>query len=359
MNTLTKFDSLLSTCVEKSGSDVHLTCNEPVVMRFNGELARLDESFNTEQIDELLRLLMNEQQYQNYCQDFTIDLGYSSSHGYRFRINCYREQGRNAIAVRYLNQDVLTLEKLNLPRQIRQLSELKSGLVLVTGATGSGKSTTLAALIQEINENRACHILTVEDPLEFVHVSRKSMVHHRELYTDVPDFASAIRAALREDPDVIMVGEMRDLDTMRAALTAAETGHLVFSTLHTSDAVGVVERFVGNFPGVEQDVARYRLAASLCAVVAQNLLPMTNGKGRIPAVEILLGNSAVANLIATGKSRQLYSTIESSTAEGMQTLDQSLVDLILRKLISETTAFRYCTDRKTLERLLQMKKGIQ
>ncbi len=355
MDAYNQFDELLAECVALGASDLHLSSNEQVVFRVHGSLQRREGGVLSKQtVEAMANALMTEPQQYEFGSRFTVDLGHSDARGERFRINCYREMGHAAIAVRYLDQQMLSLEKLCLPPQLRQLAYPKSGLVLVTGATGSGKSTTLAALLDEINRNRDCHILTVEDPVEFVHASQKSLVHHRELHTDVPGFADAVRAAMREDPDVIMVGEMRDLETMRAAITAAETGHLVFSTLHTGEAVGSVERLVGSFPGEEQLVARHRIAMTLRAVVAQHLVPKRDGRGRVPAVEILLVNRAVANLIETSKTRQIYSTMESSSGEGMQTLDQALAGLIRKRIISREAALGACHDSSALDRLLRV-----
>ncbi len=349
------FNQLLAQCVKEGASDLHLSGNRGAVLRVRGELKSVDiQPISKESVEAMAYSLMNERQKKEFdtCQSF--DLGYSSTQGERFRINCYREMGRVAIAVRHLDQNMFDLEQLSLPPQIRELAHLPSGLVLVTGATGSGKSTTLATLINEININRNCHILTIEDPVEFIHTDERSMVHHRELYTDVPDFPGAVRSALREDPDVIMVGEMRDLETMRAALTAAETGHLVLSTLHTDDAVGTVERFVGSFPGDEQSQARHRIAMCLRAVVSQALLPSPDGSRLVPAVEILMVTLAVSNLIVTGKTKQIYSAMESGAGLGMQTRDQSLVGLVKKRKVNRETARSICRDVAAFDQLFQL-----
>jgi twitching motility protein PilT len=248
-----------------------------------------------------------------------------------------------------LDDTFRSFEALHLPPQLKELTALRDGLVLVTGPTGSGKSTTLATMINAINTGRSGHILTIEDPIEYVHRHRKCLVHQRELYTDVPAFADAVRAALREDPDVILVGEMRDLATMRAAITAAETGHLVFSTLHTADAVGALDRMIGLFPGNEQDSIRQQLSMVLRAVVAQRLLARKDGQGRVPAVEILKVTPAVAHLIRTNKPSQIYSAIETGAALGMQTMEQALAALNVQGLIDEVFARQMARDGRSFE----------
>ncbi len=357
MSALTQIQKLMDDCVELESSDLHISVGLPATYRIHGKITRMDEPpYSPQQVDEMADVLMTDFQRGQFKDDLTLDMGYTTEKGHRYRINVYREQGQTAMAIRYLDGGLKTTRELGLPPQMDYLAELKSGLVLVCGATGSGKSTTLTAILNSINEHQAKHILTVEDPVEFVHQNKQSIVHQRELYTDVPDFASAVKASLREDPDVIMVGEMRDLETMRTALTAAETGHLVFSTLHTNDAVGVVERLIGSFPGNEQGVARQRIAQALKAVVAQNLVPTLNGKGRAVVAEILMVNTAVANLIESGKSKQIYSVMESSTRQGMQTLDQALAKLVVAKKISLDSARTLCRDISSFERMLGGKK---
>ncbi|WP_415882137.1 type IV pilus twitching motility protein PilT [Neptuniibacter sp. QD34_54] len=353
MSSLNQIQQLMDDCVRLEASDLHISVGLPATYRIHGRITRNNEEpYSSELVDEMAYALMSDSQREQFQNDQTLDMGCSTEAGHRFRVNAYREQGNTALAIRFLDGGLKTTRELGLPPQMDYLAELKSGLVLVCGATGSGKSTTLTAILNSINENQAKHILTVEDPVEFVHQNKQSIVHQRELYTDVPDFASAVKAALREDPDVIMVGEMRDLETMRTALTAAETGHLVFSTLHTNDAVGVVERLIGSFPGNEQGVARQRIAHALKAVVAQNLVPTANGKGRAVVAEILMVNTAVANLIESAKSKQIYSVMESSTRQGMQTLDQALARLVAAKKITLESGRSLCRDIGSFERML-------
>ncbi len=348
---------MLGAAVALGASDLHLTVGSPPVFRIQGELAPAPPEVGTTPIggDWMERIaadITSERQRDVLIRTGHLDLGYSTPNGERFRLNLYKELGRLALAARHLDQRLLSFERLGLPKQLADLAKLQSGLVLVTGATGSGKSTTLATMLDMINGSRAAHILTVEDPVEFVHQPRRCVVHHRELGADVVSFAAAVQASLREDPDVIMIGEMRDLDTMRAAITAAETGHLVFSTLHTAEAVRCVERLVGSFPGGEQDVARHRIGMALKAVIAQRLVRRANGSGRVAVVEILLVNPAAANLIEQGKTRQLFSLMESSLGAGMCTLDQSLADLVRRGVLTRSEAMSQCKDLRTLERLL-------
>ncbi|OAM90565.1 PilT/PilU family type 4a pilus ATPase [Termitidicoccus mucosus] len=348
-----QFENLLGTCIQLGASDMHLSSDEPVRFRIDGQLrAHGAEILRAETVGAMAACIMTPRQQEEFGSRWTVDLGHSSANGQRFRVNCYREMGQPAIAVRHLDQSILSLQELGLPAELGELARLQSGLVLVTGVTGSGKSTTLAVLLDEINRNRDCHILTVEDPVEFVHRNHRSLVHHREVHTDVPSFAEAVRAGLREDPDVIMVGEMRDRETMQASIIAAETGHLVFSTLHTGAAVGAVERFIGAFSGEEQAVARHRFSMVLRAVVAQRLVLGVNGQGRVPAVELLKITPAAAHMIRTSKTEQLNSLMESGAGNGMWTMDQYLAQLVKNKKITRETATRYCNDWEGLGRLV-------
>jgi twitching motility protein PilT len=331
---LEAFRLLLEQLPVNGVSDLHLGAGRHAHWRAHGELAVCDDrDWRAEDLHTLAEHLLDPARRRMLEETGSADLGYASPGG-RFRINFFRSLGALALVARHLPERFASLAELMLPLELKDLAYLPSGLVLVTGVTGSGKSTTLATLIHEINAHMARHILTIEDPVEFVHRPVKSLVSHRELGVDTPDFALAVRAAMREDPDVILVGELRDTETMRAALTAAETGHLVFSTLHTADAVGATERFIGAFPGEEQDLARHRLSLVMKAVVAQQLLPRADRKGRVPAVEILRGTTAVANLVASGRTAQLYSAMESGAGLGMQTYDQSLARLARDKRVA-------------------------
>ncbi len=345
-----QFKGLLKECLTLGGSDLHLSSGALPMLRRNGRLEPLSRTMISEmEMQEICRELLHSEQAITFKREHTVDLAISLESGERFRVNVFRELGRTAMAIRRLDERFRTFEELHLPMQLAELADLRDGLVLVTGPTGSGKTTTLATLIHQINCSRACHILTVEDPVEYIHQNELGLVHHRELYSDVRSFPEAIRSALREDPDVILVGEMRDLETMRAAITAAETGHLVYSTLHTGDAVGAIERMVGLFPGDEQQGIRQQLSMVLRSVVAQRLLPGVEGNGRIPAIEILHITQAVGHLIRSGKSSQIYSAIESGSGLGMQTLEQSLAELSAKNLIRPEDARRIARDPDTFD----------
>ncbi|MEM7405571.1 MAG: PilT/PilU family type 4a pilus ATPase [Pseudomonadota bacterium] len=354
MNAVDTFNDLLHETVLKGASDLHLTTGQAPALRIHGQLQALARDAITQPfMTLLLENITTASQLSMFERHKHLDLSYRCPHDERYRVNFYREMAGVAVAVRHLDQSERDLESLRLPEALKGLAELRSGLVLVTGATGSGKSTTLAAMIDHINRTRPCHIVTVEDPIEFVHQPVQALIHHRELHTDVNSVAEAIVAAMRADPDVILVGEMRDVDTVRAALTAAETGHLVFSTLHTGDAIGAIERLVGSFPTLEQAEARHRLGMVLRAVAAQRLVPTPDNRGRVPAVELLIATPAIANLIETSRSRQITALMESGASLGMQTLDQALVGLVRRRLIRSRDALALCNDRESTEKMLQ------
>jgi twitching motility protein PilT len=351
----TELTGLLEQCIAMKASDLHLSAWSPPIVRLNGRLEPLaDAPLSDAAVHRIATGLMHELQRAIFQEQHTLDVALSLPGGVRFRVNVFRERGHTALAIRRLDDRFRTLAELNLPLRLGELADLRDGLVLVTGPTGSGKSTTLATMIHQINSTRACHILTVEDPIEYVHANLRSLVHQRELHRDVPTFADAVRSALREDPDVILVGEMRDTETMRAAITAAETGHLVYSTLHTGDAVGALDRMIGMFPAGEQESIRAQLSMVLRAVVAQRLLPALNGAGRAPAVEVLRVTPAVANLIRTGKSQQIYSAIETGAALGMQTLEQSLAGLVSNERVAMDAARMLVRDARSFEGHLRL-----
>ncbi len=359
MNPREHFEQLLDCCVSSGASDLHLTSGQLPSLRVDGVLKPQESGVvSASEVMAMAEAVMNDRQRGEFAERHTVDIGYTSAtSGERFRVNIYQEMGEPAFAVRHLDQTMFSFKELMLPKSLQKLAYLKSGLVLVTGVTGSGKSTTLAALIDEINSNRQCHVLTVEDPVEFVHESKSSLVHHREVHSDVVSYADAVRSAMREDPDVLMVGEMRDLETMQAAIIAAETGHLVFSTLHTGEAVGAIERFIGYFGGEEQGVARHRISMVLRAVIAQRLVPHRSGKGRVPVQEMLVINTAASNLIRTSKTSQLYSMMESGSKDGMWTLDQDLAGLVKTRKITHKTAERLCKDPEAFDKLVAVAEG--
>jgi len=332
--------ALLRLCTEHGCSDLHLSAGEPPVGRRQGVLERLAASaLDSAAMERLAAECLPTGEREALASGRSIDHA-CDEEGQRFRLNFYRERGLPAIAIRRLEPRIPSLEELGLPSSLTELTGYPHGLVLVTGPTGSGKSTTLAALLDHINRHRACHILTIEDPVEYLHQSRLALVHQREVGSDTPGFAEALREAMREDPDVILVGEMRDLATARAALTAAETGHLVYSTLHCGDAVGALDRILALYPAEEQESARRQLAQTLRAVLAQTLLPAPpeTGGGRRAAVELLLATPAVENLVRTAQFNQLYRILETGSAQGMISFEQSLAELARTRAVDRAAA---------------------
>ena len=329
-------DDLLEQMVARNASDLHVTTETPPVIRVRGEIERLDsyEPLSGEDTQQLLYRILSSERQKHLEIKRQLDFSHSIPGLARFRVNVYFQKESLAAAFRLIPQELKTLEELGIPASLHQLAEKPRGIVLVTGPTGSGKSTTLAALIDEINRNRSEHILTVEDPIEFLHRHKRCIVNQREIGPDATSFAEALKAALREDPDVILVGEMRDLETIGTALTAAETGHLVFATLHTQDCAQTVDRIIDVFPPEGQEQVRIMIAMSLQGVVTQTLIPTADGAGRVPALEILLPDDAVRNLIRQGKVEQIYSVMQTNTAKGMQTMEQSLADLIQRRVVT-------------------------
>jgi twitching motility protein PilT len=328
-------DDLLEQMVARKASDLHISVASPPAVRVRGEMERLDgyDPLSGDDTQQLLyRILSSEQQKQLEIKR-QLDFSHSVPGLARFRVNVYFQKECVGAAFRMIPDELKTLEELGIPSTLHQLAEKPRGLVLVTGPTGSGKSTTLAALIDEINRNRAEHILTIEDPIEFLHRHKRCIVNQREIGPDATTFAEALRAALRQDPDVILVGEMRDLETISTALTAAETGHLVFGTLHTQSAPSTIDRIIDVFPPEQQEQVRIMIANSLQGVVTQTLLPTGDGVGRTPALEILLPDDAVRNLIRQGKVEQIYSVMQTNTSRGMQTMEQALADLVQRRIV--------------------------
>lgn len=352
--TLGRLEALMELCRRCRASDLHLSPGRPPYLRLDGELrpVRDAEPLPAEETLRVAEVLMSPRQRRTFEDQRAMDLAWSTQDGTRFRVNVYRQQRGVSVAMRRLEDRLMELADWNLPETLGDLAAFRDGLVLVTGPTGSGKSTTLATLIHRLGRERACHVITIEDPVEYLHAGERALVHQRELHTDVASFSDAVRSALREDPDVLLVGEMRDLETMRAAIVAAETGHLVFSTLHTGDAVGAVERLVAMFPAEEQDSLRHQVSMVLRAVVAQKLLPAAGGPGRVPALEVLQVTAAVSNLIRTRRSEQIYSVMESGHGHGMQTMEQDLARLTARGEVAPVEARRAARNVEVFEEWL-------
>ncbi len=350
-------EELLQKLVENNGSDLHISSALPPVMRVDGKLKRMDyPPLTPEDVENLLFPMLSNEQRRRLEQEWELDFSYGIEGLSRFRVNFYKDKGNYAAAFRTITSTVPSFDQLGLPEIVRTTAEKPRGLILVTGPTGSGKSTTLAAMIDYINSSRAEHILTIEDPVEFVHTSKSSIIHQRELGMDTRSFANALKSALREDPDIILVGEMRDHETIALALTAAETGHLVFGTLHTSSASQTVDRIIDVFPEGQQQQIRVQLANSLVAVFAQTLLPKVQPdgtkKGRVMAQEIMLVIPAIANLIRESKAAQIYSTIQMNQGLGMQTLEMALANLYKQKLITLEDALSKTSRPDELKRML-------
>ncbi|MCD6182290.1 MAG: type IV pilus twitching motility protein PilT [Candidatus Cloacimonetes bacterium] len=330
---------LLRFTVEAEASDLHISAGSVPMVRVDGEMRKLNlPKMSVEEVQRLIFSTMNESQITIFKEKLEIDFSTKLSDDTRFRVNAFHQVNGLACAFRVIPNVIKSFEELNLPEVLSRLTHRHKGLILVTGPTGSGKSTTLATMIDHINESRHCHIITVEDPIEFVHHSKNSLLNQRELGHDTWSFTAALRSALREDPDVILVGEMRDLETVALALTAAETGHLVLATLHTSSATKSIDRIIDMFPKEQQGQVRSMLSESLQAVVAQTLLPRKDGAGRIPALEIMIANAAVRNLIREEKTYQIPSVIQSGTKEGMQSKDQSLYNHVMNGLLDRKVA---------------------
>ncbi len=353
-------EEILELTVQRKASDLHISSFLPPVLRIDGELVRTNlPVLSPEDVEALVFPILTNEQRRTLEQNWELDFGYGLHGIGRFRVNVYKDKGHYAAAFRTVNSTPPTFDSLGLPEVVRTISNRPRGLILVTGPTGSGKSTTLAAMIDYINSTRTEHILTMEDPIEYVHISKKSIVHQRELGQDTRSMANALRSALREDPDVILVGEMRDLETMSLALTAAETGHLVMATLHTSSAAQTIDRIVDAFPEGQQQQVRLQLSNSLVAVFSQTLLQKLSDdgvtrKGRVMAQEIMIVTGAIANLIREQKTAQIYSALQTGNAVGMQTLDMSLRDLVLAKKIDKEDALSKSHHPDELKRMLGM-----
>lgn len=352
-----EISELLEKLVGENGSDLHISSNLPPAMRVDGKLKRMDyPPLSPDEVENLLFPMLSNEQRRRLEQEWELDFSYGIEGLSRFRVNFYKDKGNYAAAFRTITSQVPSFDKLGLPDIVRTTAEKPRGLILVTGPTGSGKSTTLASMIDYINSTKAEHILTIEDPIEFVHTSKSSIIHQRELGMDTRSFGNALKSALREDPDIILVGEMRDHETIALALTAAETGHLVFGTLHTSSASQTIDRIIDVFPEGQQQQIRVQLANSLVAVFSQTLLPKVQPdgtkKGRVMAQEIMLVTPAIANLIRESKAAQIYSTIQMNQGMGMQTLEMALANLYKQGLIALEDALTKTSRPDELKRMI-------
>jgi twitching motility protein PilT len=352
--TALKIELMLEQVIKKDGSDLHIQVGLPPMLRVDGALKAIEDApvLGEDDLEKLVMSLLDEDQKQVLVKDKEIDFSFSFGEYGRFRVNAFHEKGNVAAALRLIPNKIRTLEELSMPKVVSTFAEFPRGLVLVTGPTGSGKSTTLAAIIDKINEEQAKHIITIEDPIEYAHKSKKSIVVQREIHYDTYSFGAALRSSLREDPDVVLVGEMRDLETIAAAITLAETGHLVLATLHTNSAAQSIDRMIDVFPPHQQQQIRIQVAGMLQAICSQRLVP-TIGGGRMAAAEILLVNSAARNIIREGKTHQLDSVIQTGADEGMQSMDRTLVSLIHDGKITYEEAKNYAVDLTELDRLMR------
>lgn len=345
---------LLKKTMEKNASDLHLTVGEPPVIRVNGELKKLgSEKLQPADTERFSREILGKD-YERYNRVGEVDISFSVSGLGRFRVNLFKQRGSCAIAIRVIGLKIPTLSELKFPSVVKKLLNYKKGLILVTGSTGSGKSTTLAAMINEINSSRAAHIITLEDPIEYLHKHNKSIISQREIGKDSLSYANALKSVLREDPDVILVGEMRDLETISTTLIAAETGHLVFSTLHTIGAAKTIDRIVDVFPPYQQQQVKIQLAAVLKGIMCQQLIPKVSGEGRVAAVEIMIATAAIKNMIREGKTNQIESSMQTGSKYGMKTMDMSLAELYRKGCISYESAMDYAVDNNMLTRIISL-----
>lgn len=344
---------ILVEVLERKASDLHLTVGSPPIIRVSGKLIRLDyPQLTSNDTRDLIYSILSQEQRQKIESEWEIDFSYSVPGRARFRVNAYFQRNSLGAAFRLIPAHIKNLDELMLPTAAHKMAAKPRGFVLVTGPTGCGKSTTLAAIIQEINQTREEHIITIEDPIEFLHRHMKSVVNQREVGTDTKSFNRALKSVLRQDPDVILIGEMRDTETMQTALTAAETGHLVFATLHTQDAPQTIDRIIDVFPPHQQGQIRVQLASTLMGIITQQLLPTVDGTSRVPACEVLIPTPAVRNLIREAKTHQIYSVIQTGAQFGMQTMDASLAELVRRGKITKDLALRRSSNPEELERLI-------
>ena len=346
-------DELLHIVVDRQASDLHICQSSPPVIREDGKLKRLNyEEFTPQEIQRMMYDIISDENINKFETTLELDFSYSLPRRARFRVNMYRDKGSVAAAFRLIPQKIPTTEQLNLPPILNRLCEKPRGLILVTGPTGSGKSTSLAAMINHINTNFAHHIITIEDPIEYLHEHKQSVINQREVGSDTRSFLNALRGSLREDPDILLVGEMRDMETISLAITAAETGHLVFATLHTNNAAESVDRMIDVFPPGQQEQIRVQISNNLVAIVSQQLLPRAGSTGRVPANEIMIASSAIRNLIREAKTHQITSMIQTSGNAGMITMDQCLRDLYLKGFITLEDGMSRCQNPDELRKMI-------
>jgi twitching motility protein PilT len=336
---------LLAFSVQHEASDLHLSTGSPPLIRVDGDVRKLNiPAFDAKDVNALVYDIMNDRQRREYEEKLEVDFSFEVPNLARFRVNAFNQNRGPAAVFRTIPSKILSLDDLGCPDIFREISDTPRGLVLVTGPTGSGKSTTLAAMVDYINDTKNDHILTIEDPIEFVHENKQCLINQREVHRDTLSFDTALRSALREDPDVILVGEMRDLETIRLAMTAAETGHLVFGTLHTTSAPKTIDRIIDVFPAAEKSMVRSMLSESLRAVISQTLIKKVGG-GRVASHEIMIGTPAIRNLIREDKVAQMYSAIQTGMSNGMQTMDQCLQNLVNRGIITKAAAMEKAVDK--------------
>ena len=352
--TSVKIETLLEACIKHGASDLHIQVGLPPILRIDGSLVPIPNTpiLTTEIVDTLIFSTLDSMQRETLAKDKEFDYSFAFGEIARFRVNAFNEKGHLAAAFRLIPTKMPTIEELGMPQVISSFAEYPRGLVLVTGPTGSGKSTTLAAIINKINSEKSVHILTIEDPIEFTHKSKRSLVAQREVHYDTYSFSRALKSALREDPDVVLLGEMRDLETISAAITIAETGHLVFATLHTNSAAQSVDRMIDVFPAEQQPQIRSQLAGILMAVCSQRLVPAIGG-GRVCAAEIMVANTAIRSIIREGKTHQLDTAIQTGASEGMQTMDRTLAKLVQQGTVTYDSAREYAVDVREFERIVK------
>lgn len=353
-SNIPKIENLLEDCIHRNASDLHIQYGLPPILRIDGALTPIAgmPALTEEMVRNLIFATLDEEQQRTFIKDKEFDYSFAFGDIARFRVNAFHERGKMAAAFRLIPNQIKSINDLGMPSIVETFADFPRGLVLVTGPTGSGKSTTLAALIDKINREKSTHIITIEDPIEFTHKSQRSVIAQREVHYDTFSFAAALRSALREDPDVVLIGEMRDLETIQAAITIAETGHLVFATLHTNSAAQSIDRMIDVFPAHQQPQVRSQLSNILMAICAQRLVPAIGG-GRVVAAEIMIANSAVRSLIRDGKTHQLDTAIQTGADQGMQTMDRTLAKLVQTGVITYDSAREYAVDINELNRLVQ------